>query len=165
MQSWKNLQFWPSGGVMLEFYIQLFRERLSEKVHANNPERYCRWFWVHCSSNNFERMTRKAIDVFFLWVPKESNKSSLDSFSVRNSVLIISHITFQDCRVRIFPTIFLEIAVSNVRHDVNSATPVKWRGGTSQDPEWRYFLHTSHHKNKTAPLTGWNTVGQQLLLL
>ena len=98
----KNWQFWPSGGVMLEFYIQLFRERLSRKVHANNPERYCGWVWVHRSSNKFERMTRKAIDVC-LWVPKESSKSSFDSFSVRSSVLIISHITFQDCRVRIFP--------------------------------------------------------------
>ena len=32
--------------------------------------------------------------------------------SVRNSVLIISHITFQDCRVHIFfLTTFLEIAI------------------------------------------------------
>ena len=30
---------------------------------------------------------------------------------VRNSVSIISHITFRDCRVHIFPTTFLEIAV------------------------------------------------------
>ena len=30
----------------------------------------------------------------------------------RNSVLIISHITFRDCRVHIFPTTFLEIAVN-----------------------------------------------------
>ena len=30
---------------------------------------------------------------------------------VRNSILIISHITFRDCGVHIFPTTFLEIAV------------------------------------------------------
>ena len=36
-----------------------------------------------------------------LRVLKESNKSRFDSYSIRNSVLIISHITFQDCRVRI----------------------------------------------------------------
>ena len=30
---------------------------------------------------------------------------------VRNSVSIISHITFRDCRVHNFPTTFLEIAV------------------------------------------------------
>ena len=31
---------------------------------------------------------------------------------VRNSVLIISHTTFRDCRVHIFPTNFLKIAVT-----------------------------------------------------
>ena len=30
---------------------------------------------------------------------------------VRNRVLIISHITFRGCRVHIFPTTFLEMAV------------------------------------------------------
>ena len=40
-----------------------------------------------------------------LRVLKESSKSRFDS------VLIKSHITFRDCRVHIFPTIFLEIAV------------------------------------------------------
>ena len=43
---------------------------------------------------------------------KESNKRSFDSYSVWNSVLIISHITFRDRRVHKFlPTTFLEIAV------------------------------------------------------
>ena len=37
-----------------------------------------------------------------LLVLKESNKSRFDSYSVRNSVLIISQITYQDCRVHIF---------------------------------------------------------------
>ena len=46
-----------------------------------------------------------------LRVLKESNKSRLDRYSVRNSVLIISHTTFRDCDVHIFPTTFLEIAV------------------------------------------------------
>ena len=32
---------------------------------------------------------------------KEINKSMFDSYSVRNRVLIISHITFRDCRVHI----------------------------------------------------------------
>ena len=34
-----------------------------------------------------------------LRVLKENNKSRFDSENVRNSVLIISHITFRDCRV------------------------------------------------------------------
>ena len=37
-----------------------------------------------------------------LRVLEESNKSRFDSYSVRNSVLIISHITIRDYRVHIF---------------------------------------------------------------
>ena len=33
---------------------------------------------------------------------KESNKSRLHSYSVRNSVLVTSHIAIRDCRVYIF---------------------------------------------------------------
>ena len=69
------------------------------KNARDNPERYCGCFWV--SSKKFERMAREAMDVCFL-VLKESNKSSFDSFSVRNSVLIISQITFRNFRVHIF---------------------------------------------------------------
>ena len=46
-------------------------------------------------------MAQEAMDVC-LCVLKESNKRSFDSYSVWNSVLIISHITFRDCRVHIF---------------------------------------------------------------
>ena len=50
----------------------------------------------------FERMARETMDVC-LRVLKESNKSNkFDSYSVRNSVLIISHITFRICCVHIF---------------------------------------------------------------
>ena len=55
-------------------------------------------------------MAREAMNVC-LRVLKKSNKSRFDSYSVRNSVLIISHITFRDCLVHVFPTTFLEIAV------------------------------------------------------
>ena len=46
-------------------------------------------------------MKREATDVC-LRVLKGSNKSSFDSFIVRNSVMIISHITFRGCRVHVF---------------------------------------------------------------
>ena len=46
-------------------------------------------------------MAREAMDIC-LRVLKESNKSSFDSYSVRNSVLNVSHITFRDCHVHIF---------------------------------------------------------------
>ena len=71
------------------------------KSARDNPERYCGWFLVHCFSKKFQTMAREAMDVC-LRVLKENNKSRFDSYSVRNSVLIISHITFRDCRVHIF---------------------------------------------------------------
>ena len=46
-------------------------------------------------------MAQEAMDVCLL-VLKESNNRRFNSYSVRNSVLIISHITFRDCRVHIF---------------------------------------------------------------
>ena len=46
-------------------------------------------------------MAGEALDIC-LQVLKESNKSRFNSYSVRNSVLIISHITFRDCRVHMF---------------------------------------------------------------
>ena len=62
-------------------------------------------------------MAGEAIDIC-LRVLKESNKSyRFDSYSVRNSVLLLSHITFWDCRVLIFSDNFLEIAVNNTRPD------------------------------------------------
>ena len=77
--------------------IRLFREMSSDIVHATNPERYCGLFRVHCFSKKFERMAGEAMGIC-LRVLKESNKRRFDSYSV----LIISHITFRDCRVHIF---------------------------------------------------------------
>ena len=71
------------------------------KSARDNPERHCGWFLVHCFSKKFQTMARQAMDIC-LRVLKESNKSRFDSYSVRNSVLIISHITFWDCRVHSF---------------------------------------------------------------
>ena len=46
-----------------------------------------------------------------LRVVEESNNSRFDSYSARNSVLNISHVTFRDCHLHIFSTTFLKIAV------------------------------------------------------
>ena len=70
------------------------------KSARDNCERYCGWFWAHCWSKKFERRAGEAMDIC-LWVLKESNKSWFDGYCVRNSVLIISHVTFGDCRVHI----------------------------------------------------------------
>jgi len=80
-------------------------------------------------------MALEAMDLC-LRLLKEGNKSKFDSYSVRNSVLIISHITFRDCRVHIscFPTTFLELAVhmtvsqilaSNV-HMYDNGSDIPW---------------------------------------
>ena len=50
------------------------------KSARDNPDRYCGWFWVHCSSKKFERMAREAMHIC-LRVLKESNKSRFDSYS------------------------------------------------------------------------------------
>ena len=70
-------------------------------MHATIPKGIVGGFKFTVLQRNFERMTGEAMDVC-LRVLKESNKSRFDSYSVRNSVLIIPHITFRDCRVHIF---------------------------------------------------------------
>ena len=81
-------------------YTAILRKVVGKSAH-DNPERYCGWFLVHCSSKKFERMAQEAMDVC-LQVLKESNKSRFDSYSVRNSKMIVSHITFRDCHIHIF---------------------------------------------------------------
>ena len=103
------LTFRP-GKSSIILLIQLFRERLSVKVHATILKGIVGGFEFSVFQRNLKELARKAMEMC-LRVLKESNKSRFDSYSVRNSVLIISHITFRDCRVHIFPTTFVEIAV------------------------------------------------------
>ena len=97
--------------------IRLFREGC-RKSARDNPERYCGWFWIHCSSNKSERMTQGNMDVR-LRLLKESNKSRFDNYSVRNSVLIyVSSVYYLSGLLfacTFFPTTFLEIAAYTVR--------------------------------------------------
>ena len=82
--------------------IQLFRERSrSGKVHATILKGIVGGFEFSFFQRNLKELARKAMEMC-LRVLKESNKSRFDSYSVRNSVLIISHITFWDCRVHSF---------------------------------------------------------------
>ena len=91
----------PKGGELWWMRYTAVSRKVVGKSARDNPERYCGWFWVLCSTKKFERMAREAIDVC-LRILKESNNRRLVSCSVRNSVLIISHITLRDCRVHIF---------------------------------------------------------------
>ena len=94
----------------IRFDIQLFQERLSEKVHATIPKGIVGSFGFTLLQRNLKERHEMPSEIS-LRVLKENNKSRFDSYSVRNSVLIISHITFRYCRVHIFPTTFFEIAV------------------------------------------------------
>ena len=75
--------------------------RVVGRSARDNTERYCGWFCVRCSSKEFERIAREAMDIR-LRMLKESNKSRFESYSARNSILIISHIAFRDCRMHNF---------------------------------------------------------------
>ena len=81
-------------------YISIYSyfEKGCRKKARDNPDRYCGWFWGPIPSKKFGRMAGEAMDVC-LRVVKESNKSRFDSYSVRKSVLIISH---RDCQVHFF---------------------------------------------------------------
>ena len=80
---------------------KVISRKIVGKSARDNPERYCGWFLVHCFSKKFQTMAREAMDVC-LRVLKESNKSRFDNYRVKNSVLIIPHITFRDCHVHSF---------------------------------------------------------------
>ena len=82
-------------------FIYSYFEKGCRKKCTRKSRKYRVWFLVHCFLKKFQTMAREAMDVCFL-VLKESNKSRFDSYSIRNSVLIISHITFLDCRVHSF---------------------------------------------------------------
>ena len=87
--------------VLTGYSYKAISRKVVGKSARDNPEWYCRWFLVNCFPKKFQTMERETMDVC-LRVLKESNKSRFDSYSVRNSVLIISHIAFRDCRVHSF---------------------------------------------------------------
>ena len=57
---------------------------------------------VHCSSEKFERIGTKGQENVFASANGKQQKLGSTATVVRNSVSIISHITFRDCRVHIF---------------------------------------------------------------
>ena len=78
--------------------MQLFRERLLEKVHATIPKGIVGGFEFAVLHRNLKEWHERP----WTYVCDKSYKRSFDSYSTRNGVLIISHITFRDCRVHSF---------------------------------------------------------------
>ena len=79
IESWRTLR------------IQLFRERLSEKVHATIPKGIVGGFVSPVLQRNLKELARKAMKMC-LRVLKESNKSRFDSYSRQE--LCIDHIPY-----------------------------------------------------------------------
>ena len=54
----------PSDAFMHAYAYTAISSNVFGKSARDNPERYnCGWFWVHYSSEKFERMAREAMDV------------------------------------------------------------------------------------------------------
>ena len=65
---------------MVGAYIQLFRKRLREKVHATIPKGIVGGLKLTVLQTNFDRKTREAMDVC-LRALKESNKSRFNNMN------------------------------------------------------------------------------------
>ena len=102
--------FVTSENVLKESGIQLFQERLSEKVHVTVPKGIVGGFWVLCSLKKFEKWHWRP-RTYVCECSRKATKVCSTAAVVRNHVLIISHIFFGDCRVHIFSDNLFEIAV------------------------------------------------------
>ena len=112
--TWKHL--WPRVySVFSELlpYRPWFYTKKGETLIYSYFEKGCRKkytrqsqkvLWVVLSSLFFEKIWKngKRGHAVCLRMLKEGSKSGVDSYSVRNSVLIISQITFRDFRAHIF---------------------------------------------------------------
>ena len=84
----------------IERHTAISKKVVGKSAH-DNRERYCGLFGGHCSSQKFRKNDTRDHRLCFP-VLKRSSKSRFNSYGVRNSVLIISHITFRDCCVHFF---------------------------------------------------------------
>ena len=92
--SWYEVCYW----LLFQSRIQLFRKRLTEKVHATISKGSVSGFEITVLKRNFKRMAREAMDVC-LRVLKRSSKSRFDCYSVRS---FVSQTTSRDCHVHFF---------------------------------------------------------------
>ena len=81
--------------------IQLFRERLSEKVHATIPKGIVGGFEFTVLQRNLKELARKAMKMC-LRVLSENKKSRFASYSRQEQCIDHIPITFRDCRVHNF---------------------------------------------------------------
>ena len=89
--------------------IQLFQESLSKKCTRKFPKGIVGGFEFNVIQRNLKEWHKRPWKCLRLL--KEATKEGSTDYTARNRVLIISNITFQDCRVHIFSDM-LSIAVN-----------------------------------------------------
>ena len=109
---------YPEGGYIMEIQLYLdtaIFETGCHKSARNNPERYCGWFWGHCSSKKFERMAWKTTDIP-LRVLKLRNATKVGSIAIVSGTVYWSYpiLPFVIVACTFFVTTFLKIAVYTV---------------------------------------------------
>ena len=83
--------------------LHLFRERLSEKVHATIPKGIVGGLSSLFFKEIWKNSTRgHGRTCMFVNAHGKQQKSVRQLQYIKNSVLIICHVTFRDCRVHIF---------------------------------------------------------------
>ena len=81
------------------FYTAILRKVVGKSAR-DNPERYCGWLWGPLFQRNLKEWRGRPWTYVCEYYRKATKVGSTASV-VTNSVLIISHITFWDCHVRI----------------------------------------------------------------
>ena len=96
--------------MMMVMMYTAISKKVVGKSARDNPKRYCGWLSSLFFTEIWKNGTWGHGHTFASAKGKHWQINSTATI-VTNSVLIISHVTFRDCRVHIFPTTFLEIAL------------------------------------------------------
>ena len=104
-----NIREIRASTIKLFYKLTAISERLSEKVHATILKGIVGGFEFNVVQRNLKEWHKRPWTCLRLL--KEATKVGSTDYTARNRVLIISNITFQDCRVHIFSAM-LSIAVN-----------------------------------------------------
>ena len=83
------------------------------KSARDNPERHCGWFWIHCSSEKFERIGSKGSENVFASANGKQQKQVRQPQSPGTVYLSYPILPSGIVACTFFLTTFLEIAVYN----------------------------------------------------
>ena len=167
LSSWETVLLWPC--LNLSICIQLFRDRLSEKMCTRKIPKGNMGYDQYTVPDDWSCRTYfccfpLALANICPWPPV-----SFFQIYLKSRALKTTHNTFRDCRVHFFPTTFLEIAVNGYRRDASflhlrftwvprfppalskqlSHRPLCWPLFCSYQYNWRQFLWYRQKSFKT----------------